>query len=70
MPDGSGVRRYRYLNLRARIQAHIQDGSQPELGLLERPVGGPAWEPMSTHKTPEIELEYDQEESRSVIVGS
>ncbi|KAL4732831.1 hypothetical protein BDV11DRAFT_210663 [Aspergillus similis] len=52
-----------YSNLRARIQVHIQDGSQPELSLLERPVGGFDWDPMYAHEIPEVELEYDQEES-------
>ncbi|KAL4972835.1 hypothetical protein BDW66DRAFT_162600 [Aspergillus desertorum] len=44
-----------YFDLRAQIQAHIRRGNQPELGLLDRPVGGLDWEPISTQEIPETE---------------
>ncbi|KAL4864173.1 hypothetical protein BDV12DRAFT_205896 [Aspergillus spectabilis] len=72
-PDNAGGDIYMpfrmiYLELRARIQAHISGGSEPELGLSSRPTGAFDWEPISKQagipEIPEIEVEYDREEDK------
>ncbi len=50
-----------YLNLRVRIQAHIQDNAEPVLALSRPPLGSFNWEPVLNQNIPEIEVEYDTE---------
>ncbi|KAL4860412.1 hypothetical protein BDV12DRAFT_191720 [Aspergillus spectabilis] len=52
-----------YLELRSRIQAHLQQGSRPYLSLSVRPAGAFDWDPqLNPEGVEEIEVEYDQED--------
>ncbi|KAL3496438.1 hypothetical protein BJX62DRAFT_222109 [Aspergillus germanicus] len=56
-----------YLELRSRIQVHIQAGSQPILQLSQPPIGAFNWDPRRTWKEDfelvrEVDVEYDQDQ--------
>jgi hypothetical protein len=50
-----------YLELRARISAHISQGNEPELGLPSPPIGKLNGEPTLIHNISEVEILYDQD---------
>jgi hypothetical protein len=50
-----------YFDLRARVQAHIQQGLEPELSLSSAPRGGCSSQPVSNQNISEIEVGYDSE---------